>query len=118
MTRRLDNYLRTYRKRFSLSQDEVAFLLGVKSGTKVSRYERRSRQPKLETVLGYAVIFGVQGRTLFAGIFNEVEGAIIRRAQVLARKLSAARQTPVIERKLTLLRALTSGRTSEPANES
>jgi len=37
MSHKLQNYLRTYRKRNSLSQDEMAFLLGCQSGTKVSR---------------------------------------------------------------------------------
>jgi hypothetical protein len=45
------NYLRSNRKRLALSQDEVAFLLGALSGTKVCRYERFVRTPSLETAL-------------------------------------------------------------------
>ena len=51
MTHNLENYLRTYRKRSNLSQDEVAFLLGCRGGTKVSRYERHARKPNLEQFL-------------------------------------------------------------------
>ena len=40
-THKLENYLRTYRKRSGLTQREVAFLVGCRNGAQVSRYERR-----------------------------------------------------------------------------
>jgi hypothetical protein len=40
-TRKLQNYLRMYRKRFGFSQDELAFLLSCHSGATMSRYEAR-----------------------------------------------------------------------------
>jgi|SRR6266576_4678451 len=58
MSHKLENYLRTYRKQSGLSQDEVAFLLGCQTGTKVSRYERFARKPSLETLFAYEVVFG------------------------------------------------------------
>ena len=45
----------------SLSQEEVAFLLGVKGmdrGGKVSRDENYSRIPTLETALAYEAMYG------------------------------------------------------------
>src|SRR5881227_3237850 len=50
---RLPNYIRTYRKRSCLTQDEVAFLLGSKSGASVSRHERFKQTPDLQTLLAY-----------------------------------------------------------------
>jgi hypothetical protein len=47
--RKLPNYLRTYRRRACLSQDEVAYVLGCRSGSKISRYENCSRLPTPET---------------------------------------------------------------------
>jgi hypothetical protein len=50
----LPNYLRTNRKGISLTQEEVAFLLGLKGmdkGGKVSRDENDSRIPTLETAM-------------------------------------------------------------------
>jgi transcriptional regulator with XRE-family HTH domain len=117
MAKRLDNYLRTYRKRTGLSQDEVAFLLGRQHGTKVSRYERNTRQPGLETLLAYELVFNTPVRNLFAGVFEKVEAITLRRAQLLARKLSAATRTPRTARKLELLGHITSGSASESANE-
>jgi hypothetical protein len=37
---KLPHYLRTFRKHSGLSQDELAYLLYLQSGTKVCRYER------------------------------------------------------------------------------
>ena len=53
------SYLKTYRKKGGLTQDEVAFLLGCESGTKISRFEHRARQPNLETAFACQVVFGI-----------------------------------------------------------
>jgi DNA-binding XRE family transcriptional regulator len=117
MAKRLHNYLLTYRKRFGLSQTEVAFLLGCRHRTKVGDYEQYTRRPMLETALAYEVVFGTPVRELFAGMSDEVEIVTHRRARVLARRLSAATQTPLIVRKLELLRQIISGSGSEPVHE-
>ena len=70
-----------------LTQKQVAFLLGFKSGTRVSRYERFHRLPDFRTALGLEVIFHAPARELFAGAYEEVEHEIERRAQLLAAKL-------------------------------
>ena len=104
-SRKLENYLRTYRKRAALSQREVAFLLGCRSGSKVSRYEGFGRQPNLRTVLAYEALFGVPPRELFAGVYRQVERDTVRRSRALARKLSKRpdRLTPF---KLAALRTI------------
>jgi transcriptional regulator with XRE-family HTH domain len=116
MAKRLHNYLRTYRKRTGLSQGEVAFLLGCYHGAKVSRYERHARQPGLETVFAYEVLFGVPARELFGGVFEKVEAITLKRARVLARKLSAASPTSLTAHWLDQLRIPPSGSVSKPAN--
>lgn len=118
MAHPLNNYLRTYRKRAGLSQDEVAFLLGVRCGTKVSRYERGTRQAGLETALAYEIIFGVPPRRAFAGLFGRIKVITIRRARALIRKLSSAARDPHTARKLDLLRTITSGSVSGPGQPS
>ena len=110
---KLPNYLRMHRKRASLSQDEVAFLLGCQTGAKVSRYERFSRQPNVETVFACEVIFGIPARELFAGVYQKVEETIKQRAQVLAGKLNAAKPDRFTRRKLENLAAISSAN-SEP----
>src|SRR5262245_59121851 len=109
MAHRLQNYLRTYRKRSGFSQDEVGFLLGCQNGTKVSRYERFARKPNLETLLAYEVVFGAPTKELLAGVYQKVEKKVSRQAQLLTRKLNRATPTPMATRKLQILKAITSG---------
>jgi hypothetical protein len=56
---RLENYLRSYRNNSGLTQREVGFLLGRKSGAQASTYEKRHRLPPLECALACEKIFGV-----------------------------------------------------------
>ena len=86
----LPNYLRTYRKRSALSQEEVAFLLGTKGlnkGTKVSRDEHYARTPTLEDALAYEVIYGRPVRELFAGLYEGVESEVIAHAKILTNRV-------------------------------
>jgi transcriptional regulator with XRE-family HTH domain len=85
---KLDNYLRMYRKRAGLSQDEVAYLLGTKSGTMTSRYERFRRTPSLETALAYEAIYGVPAKELFAGVSARAERVVRHRARILRKRLA------------------------------
>ena len=83
----LPNYLRTNRKHISLSQEEVAFLLGVKGmdkGGKVSRDENCSRIPTLETALAYEAIYGKPIRELFAGLYERIAHDVSSRAKLLS----------------------------------
>ena len=84
----LFNYLRTFRKRAGLSQDEVAFLMGVGSGAKVCRYERFARVPNLRTALICEVIFDTPASELFSGFYCEIEREVSRRAKRLVHRLN------------------------------
>jgi transcriptional regulator with XRE-family HTH domain len=84
MARKLPNYLKTYRKRAGFSQDEVAFLVGMSGGAKVSRYERARRLPSLETAFAYQALFDLPLNELFAGVYNTVSRNMRTRARVLA----------------------------------
>ncbi|MGH9417027.1 MAG: helix-turn-helix transcriptional regulator [Terriglobales bacterium] len=63
----LDNYLATHRKRSGLSQQEIAWLLGHRSGAEIALFEKNRRDPNLKTALGLEIIFGVPAAELFAG---------------------------------------------------
>ena len=62
-THKLENYVRTYRKRSGLTQREVAFLVGCRNGAQVSRYEKRRRLPPLRTALACEAAFGFRSRS-------------------------------------------------------
>jgi transcriptional regulator with XRE-family HTH domain len=84
---RFDNYIRMFRKQADLSQGELAFLLGWKSGSGVSRFERGRREPTLEALLAIEVVFGVPIRELYAGRFQKVEASVKERAGLFVSKL-------------------------------
>ena len=89
------NYLRIHRKRLTLSQEEVAFLLGAKGldkGIKVCRDENLAREPSLEDAIAYEVIYGKPVRELFAGLYERIEREVAERAKILRhRKLGKPR---------------------------
>ncbi len=83
---RLSNYLRSNRKRLTLTQEEVAFLLGVKGadrGVKVCRDEQLAREPSLESALAYEVIYQKPVRELFAGMYERIEQEVAAKAKIL-----------------------------------
>ena len=86
---KLDNYLRSYRKRSGLSQREIAFLLGTRLGAKVSRYEYGRRTPDLDTVLALETIYRAPASALFAGRHQRIAGSVRRRAARLELRLKA-----------------------------
>ena len=92
VTPKLENYLRTYRKKSGLTQGEVGFLLGCETGAQVSRYEKRHRLPPLETALAYEEIFGVPVGEVFAGLRQSVGRDIEKRRLALRARLQA--ETP------------------------
>jgi transcriptional regulator with XRE-family HTH domain len=106
MSRRLPNYIRTYRRRAGLSQDEMAFLLGCRDGSKVSRYERFFRQPSFETALALEAIFGTSAPELFAGLYEKTLLIIQERAQTMAERLAQSDANRKNKRKLELLNAI------------
>lgn len=103
---RLPNYLRAQRKRAGFSQHEIAFLLGCRYGTKVSRYERFVREPTLKTALAYEIIFATPVRELFLGVFDKAERETQRRARHLVRHIER-RRGRLVDQKLALLKSLT-----------
>jgi transcriptional regulator with XRE-family HTH domain len=81
--------LRTLRKRYDLSQQECAELIGVQQST-ASRTEAADATPDLETALGIQVVFGVTPADVFPTLYAKVEDAVMRRAAEFERRLTAA----------------------------
>ena len=106
MARKLQNYLISHRKRFGLTQDESAFLLGITEGSQVCRYESFRGVPSLKTALTCQAVFGVPVAELFAGIYDQVEKETAKRARALASKMDAATASKAQKRKGDLLRAI------------
>jgi transcriptional regulator with XRE-family HTH domain len=89
-TRRLPNYLRTYRKHSGLSQSEVSFLIRLKDKSDLSRYERSARQPSLRTALACQEVYGKPVSELFAGLNDSVASDSRSRMKRLQARLQAS----------------------------
>jgi|ERR1051325_3005198 DNA-binding XRE family transcriptional regulator len=103
---RFTNYLRTYRKRSCLSQDDVAFLLNTKKGAAVCRRERSRQTPNLPTLLAYEILFRTPVRALFGGLHRDVAQKLRHRVRLLIRRLTDEKPSPLITRKLKYLNAI------------
>ncbi len=87
MKKRSFSYLRAYRRRWSLSEEELTKLLGAANASHVCRFETGERVPLTKVLLGAEVIFGVPPRELFPGLYEQVEDAVMGRAARLHEQL-------------------------------
>jgi DNA-binding XRE family transcriptional regulator len=74
---------RSSRRRSGLTQDDVAFLVGLRAASQVSRHESGEREPDLRLALGYKLIFNATVHELLPHIYFEVAQQISSRAQTL-----------------------------------
>ena len=74
------NLVRTLRLRSAMTTDELARLLGQRSGTAISQFEAGDRVPTLRGALALQVVFGLNPHEMFPALFSEVEEAAMRRA--------------------------------------
>ena len=108
----LPNYIRAYRKRACLTQEDVAFILGSKSGAGISRHERFKQTPDLQSLLAYEMLFRTPVRNLFDGTHRKLERRLLRRIRLLIQKLSKAGQGRRTKRKVEILSAYLEDRTA------
>ena len=87
MISKLPSYLRYHRRRWGLTQRELAYLLGLKSGSAISRIERNVVQPSLAIALACQVLFDAPLMELFPGAFSAIESAMVERAGELSDRL-------------------------------
>ena len=79
-------FVRRNRKRWALSQDDLAMLLDVTQSI-VSRCETGAYTPELELALGLQVVFGRAPRALFPALYRTIEERVMREASKMDRSL-------------------------------
>ena len=89
----LHNYLRTHRLRASLTQFDIAALLGGSDDAMVRKHEQGMRLPDLMEVLAYEAIFGLPVSELFAGLDEAVRFGLRNHARRLLARLEAEERT-------------------------
>ena len=96
-----------HRKRWALSQDELATLLAT-SQANVSRIEEgeADRSIRLEVALGLQVVFGRGPRSLFAALFDMIEEEVMTRAADLEVNLRDLHDAESLKKKQLLAQML------------
>jgi transcriptional regulator with XRE-family HTH domain len=114
----LTSYLRTFRRRTGLSQNEIAFLLcgecdteTTKSAcpataTTVGRHERGQQRPSLEILIAYEIILGTQLNTIYPEWYAALHQRIRNRAAMLLRDLLEVPPSPRQKQKVEAMRRI------------
>lgn len=71
---------RARRREIGLVQEDIAFLLGFKDPSSVSRFERLAREPDIHTAFACEYILGAPARSLFEPLFNDAKRVVSARA--------------------------------------
>jgi DNA-binding XRE family transcriptional regulator len=101
-------HLRGYRKRSSLTQTDLARLLGHVSSSAVSRLEAGEHAPDLKTAFLLEAAFGASASQLFRMLYAPLAKAVLDRAELLNDSLSLQSETPEIRRRRNELKAIIS----------
>lgn len=80
MSNRIPCYLRTLRREWGLTQDELADLLPRGTRARVSLVERACKNPNATEVVGYALLFGKGPDAIFPHFREIIEDEVMRRA--------------------------------------
>lgn len=101
----LGNYLRMQRRQWHLSQKELAFLLGYKNESIVSRLEREERRVTFGTSRACNIIFGSGIEDIFPALSREHDTQLLERLHQLRADLERRGPSKRTEAKLQLLQA-------------
>ena len=77
------SFVRAHRRRWGLTQEELARLLGVANAATVSRIERAVRTPTATVMIGCSILFGLPDGELFASLQKSVEAVVANAAKGL-----------------------------------
>lgn len=101
-------YLRALRRRSAFSQEDVAFLLGAFTGTRVSRHETGACVPPLGVALAYEVIFDVAIADVYEDDRARIAILIRKRAQTLHESMAHRLHDPLRSDKRAALKKIIS----------
>ncbi len=106
----MPTYLKTHRKRWGLSQDEVARLAGCQNRVSVAQYEGLRALPTLETAFALQALFGVPAHEIFPGTYLKVENEVKSRASGMLGELPEQSESKIVKLKRKLVEAVSRGK--------
>jgi transcriptional regulator with XRE-family HTH domain len=99
MRKRSYSFVRAHRRRWGLSQAELAILLGIVSSTTVSRIERSVRTPTSTVMIACCILFGLPALELFGSLHEEIEEVVGTAAKNLNDALKGMTDKPSIRKR-------------------
>jgi transcriptional regulator with XRE-family HTH domain len=105
MEKTFTSHVRAYRRRWGFTQDELAFMMGFKSRSVVSKLERSGRLPTIDIGFALYIVFGAHGAELFPSLHREIEAAVLGRAYELYERLQGS-MAPMTRTKLDFFEEL------------
>lgn len=91
------------RRRSGLTQEELSFLLGSGDASEVSRYEHNHKYPHRQALVASELLFGIQARDLYPGLYREIERGVEERVHFMYRVLQRRKRTPELDQKIHAL---------------
>ena len=99
----LGNYLRVRRREWQLSQRELAFLLGYKNESIISRLERQERRLAFDTSRACRLLFGARSDEMFPALSQAADEELLKRIEELRATLKREKPSKRLDAKLRLL---------------
>jgi transcriptional regulator with XRE-family HTH domain len=84
-SKNIPNCLKRYRKARGLRQRDVAKILGIKSASMLSRWEKGACLPNTLNVFRLAAIYHVMADALFIDLRKDIEGDMRKREEKVLR---------------------------------
>ena len=78
--KRIPNCLPKYRRQKGLTQKEVAKILGFKTGSIISKWERGFSFPSTPSLLKLSALYGRQAEALFVDLYQKIKEEILSEA--------------------------------------
>jgi transcriptional regulator with XRE-family HTH domain len=88
MAQPFPTYLRTHRRKWALSQGELAELLGDMTADAISKYETLARPPSTELLIACEFIFEQPAHELFPALSFSIIRTIQRNAEAIRARLA------------------------------
>lgn len=101
------NYLRVYRKKSHLTQSDLSYLMDTEEPSSLSRRESGQRQPSVQMLLTYHLLFDKPITTFFPIELAHLKQRIVHRIRDLIANLETTHSINDRERILTLQSILT-----------
>jgi transcriptional regulator with XRE-family HTH domain len=90
MSFNLPSNVREHRKRWALSQPELAYLLRLVSPSSIASHETLANSPGPRVLLRYEALFGTSVSELFPALLQNAEDEVAARAKLLIKQLERA----------------------------